>query len=108
MQMPLHHNTIQTFKSTTATTTTTAMPTKHLIWFHCSIVDTTKAFLSIAVLFIWLVSITITTRVFFNNYIIIWKVYIFIGWQWGAFYLFIAYFFATQIIGGAKELVVLL
>jgi len=28
--------------------------------------------------------------------------------QWGAFYLFIVYFFATQIIGGAKELVVLL
>jgi hypothetical protein len=28
--------------------------------------------------------------------------------QWEAFYLFIAYFFATQIIGGAKELVVLL
>jgi hypothetical protein len=28
--------------------------------------------------------------------------------QWGAFYLFIANFFATQIIGGAKELVVLL
>jgi hypothetical protein len=28
--------------------------------------------------------------------------------QWGAFYLFIADFFATQIIGGAKELVVLL
>jgi len=27
--------------------------------------------------------------------------------QWGAFYLFIADFFATQIIGGAKELVVL-
>jgi len=28
--------------------------------------------------------------------------------QWGAFYLFIADFFATQNIGGAKELVVLL
>jgi len=28
--------------------------------------------------------------------------------QWGAFYLFIANFFATQIIGDAKELVVLL
>jgi len=28
--------------------------------------------------------------------------------QWGAFYLFIANFFATHIIGGAKELVVLL
>jgi len=28
--------------------------------------------------------------------------------QWGAFYLFVADFFATQIIGGAKELVVLL
>jgi len=28
--------------------------------------------------------------------------------QWGAFYLFISDFFATQIIGGAKELVVLL
>jgi len=28
--------------------------------------------------------------------------------QWRAFYLFIADFFATQIIGGAKELVVLL
>jgi len=28
--------------------------------------------------------------------------------QWGAFYLFIADFFATQIIGGAQELVVLL
>jgi len=28
--------------------------------------------------------------------------------QWGAFYLCIANFFATQIIGGAKELVVLL
>jgi hypothetical protein len=28
--------------------------------------------------------------------------------QWGAFYLFIANFFATQIIGGTKELVVLL
>jgi len=28
--------------------------------------------------------------------------------QWGAFYLFIANFFATQIIGVAKELVVLL
>jgi len=28
--------------------------------------------------------------------------------QWGAFYLFIANFFATQIMGGAKELVVLL
>jgi len=28
--------------------------------------------------------------------------------QWGAFYLFIADFFSTQIIGGAKELVVLL
>jgi len=28
--------------------------------------------------------------------------------QWEAFYLFIAEFFATQIIGGAKELVVLL
>jgi hypothetical protein len=28
--------------------------------------------------------------------------------QWGAFYFFIANFFATQIIGGAKELVVLL
>jgi len=28
--------------------------------------------------------------------------------QWGAFYLFIADFFATQIIGGAKELVVFL
>jgi len=28
--------------------------------------------------------------------------------QWGAFYLFIADFFAIQIIGGAKELVVLL
>jgi len=28
--------------------------------------------------------------------------------QWGAFYLFIAEFFAAQIIGGAKELVVLL
>ena len=28
--------------------------------------------------------------------------------QWGAFYLFIANFFATQFIGGAKELVVLL
>ncbi len=27
--------------------------------------------------------------------------------QWGAFYLFIAEFFATQITGGAKELVVL-
>jgi len=26
--------------------------------------------------------------------------------QWGAFYLFIANLFATQIIGGAKELVV--
>jgi len=25
--------------------------------------------------------------------------------QWGTFYLFIANFFATQIIGGAKELV---
>jgi len=30
------------------------------------------------------------------------------GSQWGAFYLFIANFFATQIIGGAKDLVVLL
>jgi len=29
-------------------------------------------------------------------------------YEWGAFYLFIADFFATQIIGGAKELVVLL
>jgi len=29
-------------------------------------------------------------------------------YQWGAFYLFIAIFFATQIIGGVKELVVLL
>jgi len=28
--------------------------------------------------------------------------------QWGAFYLLIADFFATQIIGGAKELVILL
>ena len=28
--------------------------------------------------------------------------------QWGAFYLFIANFFAAQNIGGAKELVVLL
>jgi len=28
--------------------------------------------------------------------------------KWGAFYLFIADFFATQIISGAKELVVLL
>jgi hypothetical protein len=28
--------------------------------------------------------------------------------QWGAFYLFIANFFASQNIGGAKELVVLL
>jgi hypothetical protein len=28
--------------------------------------------------------------------------------KWGAFYLFIANFFATQIIGGAKELLVLL
>jgi len=28
--------------------------------------------------------------------------------KWGAFYLFIADFFATQNIGGAKELVVLL
>jgi len=28
--------------------------------------------------------------------------------QWGTFYLLIAVFFATQIIGGAKELVVLL
>jgi len=28
--------------------------------------------------------------------------------KWGAFYLFIADFLATQIIGGAKELVVLL
>jgi len=28
--------------------------------------------------------------------------------QWGAFYLFIDDFFATQIIGGTKELVVLL
>jgi len=28
--------------------------------------------------------------------------------QWGAFYLFITNFFATQIIGGTKELVVLL
>jgi len=28
--------------------------------------------------------------------------------QWGAFYLFIADFFASQIIGGAIELVVLL
>jgi len=28
--------------------------------------------------------------------------------EWGAFYLFIANFFATQIIGGAKELVVFL
>jgi len=28
--------------------------------------------------------------------------------KWGAFYLFIANCFATQIIGGAKELVVLL
>jgi len=28
--------------------------------------------------------------------------------KWGAFYLFIEEFFATQIIGGAKELVVLL
>jgi len=28
--------------------------------------------------------------------------------EWGAFYLFIANFFATQIIGGVKELVVLL
>ncbi len=28
--------------------------------------------------------------------------------QWGAFYLFIADFFATEIIGGTKELVVLL
>jgi len=28
--------------------------------------------------------------------------------QWGAFYLFIADFFATQIIGGVNELVVLL
>jgi len=28
--------------------------------------------------------------------------------QWGAFYLFIANFFVTQIIGGAKELVILL
>jgi hypothetical protein len=28
--------------------------------------------------------------------------------QWGAFYLFIANFFAAQIIGGAKDLVVLL
>jgi len=28
--------------------------------------------------------------------------------QWGAFYLFIAEFFATQIKGGAKELVILL
>jgi len=30
------------------------------------------------------------------------------GIKWGAFYLFIAKFFATQIIGGAMELVVLL
>jgi len=28
--------------------------------------------------------------------------------QWGAFYLFIVDFFATQIIGGTEELVVLL
>jgi len=28
--------------------------------------------------------------------------------EWGAFYLFIADFFATQIIGGGKDLVVLL
>jgi len=28
--------------------------------------------------------------------------------KWGAFYLFIANFFATQILGGIKELVVLL
>jgi hypothetical protein len=28
--------------------------------------------------------------------------------QWGALYIFIANFFTTQIIGGAKELVVLL
>jgi len=28
--------------------------------------------------------------------------------EWGAFYLFIADFFVTQIIGGKKELVVLL
>jgi hypothetical protein len=28
--------------------------------------------------------------------------------QWGAFYLFIADFFATQIIGGTNEIVVLL
>jgi len=28
--------------------------------------------------------------------------------EWGTFYLFIANFFATQVIGGAKELVVLL
>jgi hypothetical protein len=28
--------------------------------------------------------------------------------EWGAFYLFIANFFATQIIGGTKELEVLL
>jgi len=28
--------------------------------------------------------------------------------DWGAFYLFIANFFATQNVGGAKELVVLL
>jgi len=33
---------------------------------------------------------------------------LFVSVQWGAFYLFIANFFATQIIGGAKELVVLL
>jgi len=29
------------------------------------------------------------------------------NFQWGVFYLFIADFFATQILGGAKELVVL-
>jgi hypothetical protein len=33
---------------------------------------------------------------------------VFTTFKWGAFYLFIADFFATQIIGGAKELVVLL
>jgi len=31
-----------------------------------------------------------------------------VEWQWGAFYLFIANYFAIQNIGGAKELVVLL
>jgi len=29
-------------------------------------------------------------------------------YKWGAFYLLIAHFFATQIMGGIKELVVLL